>query len=174
MHNQTDLLTVTRLRESVPPGFGLSPEDKTERCGNCSAFDAAADVCSRFDYPATAGNWCERWTPARVREGSYGLPGGQQMYFEDGDTYKDITDLYTVVPMKLDNDTPNLENEQLQTMARDYITGRALSLIQIGVLKRLLDKYSDDLAALRSSPDRDGQDYSHAPDPATARLIGET
>jgi hypothetical protein len=106
----------------------------------------------------------------RLREGVYGS-GSQQVYFEDEDTYRDLTDLFTVVSQNRGTGSPNLENAQVENMARTMYEHRPLSAMEIGLLKRLLAKYASDIEQLRSSPDRDGQDYLAAPDPATARLV---
>jgi hypothetical protein len=38
-------------------------------------------------------------------------------------------------------------------------------------MKELLDKYASQIAALRASPDKGGQDYTAAPELAKARLV---
>lgn len=106
----------------------------------------------------------------RVREGVYGAPGQPQVCFEDGDTYKDVTDLYTVLDQERGNGTPNLENSQVEGIAASIQDGYPLSNVEIGVLQRLLAKYKERIAALRASADQEGQDYTSVPDPGTARL----
>lgn len=121
-----------------------------------------------------AAEWLGR-DPAellRVREGTYGAPGQPQVYYEDADTYADVTDLYTVLENARGNGTPNLENAQVEDLATSILSGHALSDVQIGVLQRLLDKYQASIQELRGSPDRDGQDYTSVPDPGTARIVG--
>lgn len=106
----------------------------------------------------------------RVREGTYGAPGQPQVYFEDGETYEDVTDLYTVLEADRGNGTPNLENAQVEHLAACMLAGYPLTDVQIGLLQRLLNKHADAIAALRATPDREGQDYTDVPDPGTARL----
>lgn len=113
-------------------------------------------------------------TVARLREATYG-PTGTEIYYEDGDTYRDITDLYTVLKQnRADTGSPSLENGQVESLARTVYENRPLSLVEIGLLAKLKGKYADALAQLRAIPDRDGQDYLAVPDPATARLVGGT
>jgi hypothetical protein len=120
-------------------------------------------------------DWCKgdlQGLLARVREGVYGAPGSPRVYFEDADTYKDITDLYSILKQNLDTGSPNLENSQVEGLAASIQDGYPLSAVEIGVLQRLLAKYAKDLAELRASPDRQGQDYTSVPDAGTARLVG--
>ncbi len=108
----------------------------------------------------------------RLREATYGGENGTpEVYYEDDDTYRDLTDLFTVLHQEQGNGTPNLENAQVENMARTIYENRPLSAMEIGLLKRLKSKYAGQIAELRSTPDRDGQDYLAAPDPATARFV---
>lgn len=108
---------------------------------------------------------------ARLREASYGVEGGPQVYYETGDTYRDLTDLFTVLEQDRGTGSPNLENAQVEDMARSIYERHPLSAMQIGVLKQLMAKHGPALKALRAKADREGQDYTAAPDPATARLV---
>jgi hypothetical protein len=122
----------------------------------------------------SATDWLgDRLAPilSRVREGSYQVAGGPEIYFEDGSTYQDIADLYTVIANEQGNGSANLENAQVEDLGRSILTGYPLSDVQIGILKRLLAKYAPQLDALRGSGDREGQDYTAVPDPGTARIV---
>ncbi len=121
------------------------------------------------ELQATA-DWLGRDLLSVVREGTYGV--GQQVYYEDANTYKDVTDLYTVLSQEIGNGTPNLENSQVEGIAASIQDGYPLSDVEIGVLQRLLAKYKTQIDALRASPDHAGQDYLAVPDPGTARIVG--
>jgi hypothetical protein len=110
-------------------------------------------------------------TLLRVREGTYGAPGQPQVYYEDGDTYKDVTDLYQVLPVESGDGTKHLENAQVEHLGACMLSGYPLSDVQIGVLQALLAKYADAIAALRADQE---QDYTNVPDPGTARLVKGT
>ena len=107
----------------------------------------------------------------RVREGTYGAPGQPTVYYEDGSTWRDLTDLYTVLDQERGNGTPNLENSELENMLATVKGGYPLTVVQIGMLKRLLAKYQPAVDALRAKDGKEGQDYSAVPDPGTARLV---
>ncbi len=112
----------------------------------------------------------EEGIPMRTREAVYGGENGtSEVFYEDANTWQDVTDLFSVLDQELENGTPNLENSQVEALATAMQEGRPLSDVQIGVLRGLLDKYSAELAAFRASG-RSGQDYADVPDPATARL----
>jgi hypothetical protein len=107
----------------------------------------------------------------RLREGSYALPSGQRVAYTDGDTLKALQLLYRVTPETSDTGSSHLANDQVRAMLTDVQAGKPLSGVQLGQLHVLLARYSSELAALRKSGNRDGQDYSAVPDPATGRLI---
>lgn len=119
----------------------------------------------------------------RFREGSFvGPTDGTQVYFQDADTLRDAIDLYTVISELAASGSPNVENQQalglvstLQggTGLATVTGGGVLAAVEVGTLLALMDKYSAEIAALRASPDRDGQDLLAVPDPETALLINE-
>lgn len=108
---------------------------------------------------------------ARLREGVYGGNGTPRVYYEDAGTYEDVTDLYTILDTETPDGTKDLENAQVEDLATSMLKGYPLSDVQIGVLKRLLEKYSTQIAELRATPDKDGQDYTDVPNPGVARLV---
>jgi hypothetical protein len=114
---------------------------------------------------------CELELLLRVREATYGGEGTPSVYYDDGNAWADITDLYQVLPTQKPDGTKNLENGQVEAIARDYSVARKpLNNTQIGLLKGLLAKYDGAIKKLRASPEHD--DYTTGPDPATARLGG--
>lgn len=100
----------------------------------------------------------------RVREGSYALPDGRAVYFNDGQTLRDVSDLYTILHENHSTGSPNLENEQAKAMLDQVQRGGKLDDTQIGVLVKLMGKYHAQMAALRKSPDREGQDILAVPE----------
>lgn len=119
----------------------------------------------------------------RFREGSFvGPTDGGRVYFQDADTLRDAIDLYSVVSELAASGSPNVENQQALSLVSTLqggtglatVTGGGvLSAVEVGQLLALMDKYSGEIAALRASPDRDGQDLLAVPDPETALLINE-
>lgn len=108
-----------------------------------------------------------------LREGTYGGDeyGTPRVYYEDEQTLPDLQDLFTVLPTTLANGSPNLENEIVKRAIEAVESNQPLDLSQIGAMKDLLAKYAGAIAALRASPDKQGQDYSAAPERAKARLV---
>ena len=95
----------------------------------------------------------------RVREGSYQLPDGRAVYFDDGrETLRDAADLYAVLPETTATGSPNLENLQARHILDRLQTGMGLGETHIGTLRALLSKHKRRVDALRASPDRHGQD----------------
>lgn len=114
----------------------------------------------------------ERLTAAlrRLREGALGLADGRSVYYQDDDTLRDAADLYAVLAETHATGSPNLENEQARGFVERLQSGGLLADVEIGRFLELLDKYADEIAVLRASPDRQGQDYLHEPDPSAARI----
>jgi hypothetical protein len=98
-----------------------------------------------------------------------GVNGSPAVAYETSDTYGLVTDLWRVLPQTLANGTPNLENELVEGIAASMQDGKPLSDAEIGVLRKLLDKYQSEIVALRADPDY--QSYTDTPSPATARLV---
>ena len=73
---------------------------------------------------------------------SYGLPGGLKVFYEDGDTYRDVTDLYRVLPVESGDGTKHLENAQVEAMGSKMLSGYPLSDVDVGLLQKLLAKYA--------------------------------
>src|SRR5437870_2651234 len=93
------------------------------------------------------GSTC-RMPMSRVREGTYQLADGREIYFQDGSTYRDLSDLYSVLSNQKPDGTINLENAQVESLATQMLSGYPLSDVEIGVLRKLLAKYNDRIAAL--------------------------
>jgi hypothetical protein len=108
-----------------------------------------------------------------MREGSYGGDefGTAENYYAGSETLPLLQDLLTCLPVTLDNGTPNLENEQVKVMIEDLGRGHTLSVVAIGKMKDLVVKHAAEIKALRASRDKQGQDYSSVPDPATGRQV---
>lgn len=106
-----------------------------------------------------------------MREGTYGVPGGSQTYYEDGQTRQDVSDLYACVPELTPAGSPNLENSKLRGILENVEHGRQMSNVELATVRELLGKYADQVKALRASPDRQGQDLHHVPDAASARVV---
>lgn len=164
-----DLQLLSRLRESATPTNYRLADCAGVNCATCFYDDNTH--CRLYEgFAVDAAHVCDRYEGA-LREASYGAPGSPQVYYEDGDTYKDITDLFTVLDQNRKTGSPNLENAQVEDLAKQIYERKPLSAMHIGVLKQLQTKYAGALAKLRATPDRDGQDYTSSPDPATARLV---
>ncbi len=106
-----------------------------------------------------------------MREGTYGVDGGPQTYYEDAQTRQDVSDLYACVPELTPAGSPNLENSKLRGILENVEHGRQMSNVELATVRELLDKYADQVKALRASPDREGQDLHHVPDPSQARVV---
>ena len=108
-----------------------------------------------------------------LREATYATPSGKQiLYNSGGDLTRQVADLYAVVNENHVTGSSNLENDQLRAILTDLAAGKPdLSDAQWGLVQRLLEKYKDELAAARKSPDRNGQDYSAVPPEGTGRVV---
>ena len=116
--------------------------------------------------------WIGDLRESYMREGTYGGEGTtDKVLFEDGQMHEDIADLLTVIPVELENGTPNLENREVESLTQSLNDNRPLSDHQVGIFKRLMEKYGPAVRKLRESPDHDGQDHFAKEDPAAARLV---
>jgi hypothetical protein len=107
-----------------------------------------------------------------LREATYDVPDGSKVqYSSGGDTFKAASDLYAVLDELAPSGSSNLANDQVRQMLSDLQAGKDLSDAQWGALTELLQKYAKQLAALRASPDKNGQDYTAVAPEGTGRLI---
>jgi hypothetical protein len=120
------------------------------------------DLRADIDYLADAGI-------DLLREGTYG-PTGSEVYYEDSSTIDDLRDLYVVLSEQTANGSKNLPNDQVLGMLEHVEEGHPLSDVEIGTLKQLLARFATELAKLRATPDKQGQNWSDVPDPGSARL----
>jgi len=178
-----------RLREGVTTGDLLDlSEDGVPMVGEDGEPRAAVAVVEQLDdkgmvdltgsgvplvEPRSRPFGRRQRTPGPMREATYGADGQPQVHYEDGDTYRDCTDLYTVIKNDLGTGSESLENQQASNLVALMKEGYPLSDVQVGLLQRLLAKYKPQIEALRASPDKEGQDYTDVPEPATARLVPE-
>ena len=108
----------------------------------------------------------------RLREASYtNADGSKVLYSSGGDSYRDAADLYAILSENHTTGSSNLENDQVRQILTDLRAGKDLDNAEWGVLKTLLAKYRTQLAALRASPDHQGQDYTAVAPEGTGRLI---
>lgn len=106
----------------------------------------------------------------RLREGSYALPDGRAVYYEDAQTLTDALDLYTVLDEDHDTGSPNIENEQAKAFAGQLQSGVGLSGVQVGRLRQLVKEHWAEIEALRAR-NRRGQNLVDVPDAASALII---
>lgn len=104
-----------------------------------------------------------------IREATYSLPDGRQVWYDAGDAIRDVSDLYSVLEEESGTGSPNLENTQARSMLEHLQRGGTLAEAQIGLLRRLLIKHRARLEAFRR--DRDGQDILDVPDGSPAHRI---
>jgi hypothetical protein len=109
---------------------------------------------------------------ARLREATYDVPDGSKVqYSSGGDVYRDACDLYAILDEVAPSGSSNLENDIVRQLLTDLRQGKAPNGQQWGALRALLEKYARELAALRASPDKGGQDFVGGAAPGTGRVI---
>lgn len=107
-----------------------------------------------------------------MREATYGEPATGQVWYDNGDAIRDVSDLYTVLSELHSTGSPNLENMQARGLLEHLQRGGKLGDTQIAVLRGLLGKHHAAIGRLRRSRDRDGQDILNVPDVgAQARIV---
>ena len=87
---------------------------------------------------------------------------GKTVQFSDGDTLRDVADLYAVVDGEFEG-TPSTESEALKAMLGGLQAGVPLSADQWDLLARVRSKYADKLAAFRAGPDNETQGWVPQP-----------
>lgn len=109
-----------------------------------------------------------------MREATMELAGGESVYYQTSDpedTLRDALDLYTVIPEDYRTGSESLENKQAMQFVAVLQSGGLLAEVDLGVFLGLLSKYRDEIAALRASPDREGQDHLAIDATPNARII---
>lgn len=106
-----------------------------------------------------------------VREEFYENVDGSRIAFLGPQTVQDARDLYAVLQEEGPSGSSNLENDQVRAILTNLHAGRDLDDAQWGVMRHLTEKYASQLAKLRASPDRNGQDYASVAPLGTGRVI---
>lgn len=137
----------------------FTAHEKTEHASDPAPCSCCC--CSPCCCPPAISGWEQLGESDRrlVREGSYQLPDGRSVYYSDAETLRDVADLYAVIDEQYDTGTPNLENDQARLMLETLGSGAPLEAWQVQQLTRLMDKYAQQIQALRTRPDRGGQDF---------------
>lgn len=108
-------------------------------------------------------------TAARLREGTY-KAGEHTVYFQDGETMRDLADLYAVLEETAGTGSPNVENDLVRGFIEQVQHGRPLNDTQIAKLLEMRRRYADQLEAYRANRDP-ARDLLNIPDTARARIL---
>lgn len=104
-----------------------------------------------------------------MREGSYTLPDGRKVQFSDGDTLRDVADLWAVLQGEYKG-TESASSDALKTMLGHLQSGAPLSGAEWEQLNRIRSRFGDQLKAFRASPDNDTEGFVPLQDPDGAKM----
>ncbi len=100
--------------------------------------------------------------------GSY-TTAGKTVQFSDGDTLRDVADLWAIVDGEYKG-TPSIEGDALEQMLGDLRGGKPLSDVEWTLLAKIRRKYAAQLDEFRNSPDGDLEGFVPLPAGGAGRL----